>query len=154
MTFTPVTETRKEAIETAKLHEAAGAGKNREKSKGEYLKNLTQVSSIRYPTKFRKKSVSALFDSGTEVNTIYPNFAKELGFLIKPTDVRAQKIDGTTLVTFGIIVADFSMINKTNQVRFFEEIFLVAYVSPKVVFGMLFLTLSDAEVDFLGRKLR
>ena len=40
------------------------------------------------------------------------------------------------------------------MVRFFEETFLVANVSPEVVFGMPFLTLTGADVDFLGRELR
>ena len=35
----------------------------------------------------------------------------------------------------------------------FEETFLVANVSPDMVFGMLFLTLSGADVNFLKRKL-
>ena len=53
-----------------------------------------------------------------------------------------------------MIVAAFLVKDKTNRVRFFEETFLVANVSPEVVFGMLFLTLSGVDVDFLGRKLR
>ena len=53
-----------------------------------------------------------------------------------------------------MVVAAFSVKDKTNRVRFFEETFLVANVSPKVVFGMSFLTLSSADVDFLGRELR
>ena len=96
----------------------------------------------------------ALFDLGSEVNTIHPTFAWELGLPIKPTDVGAQKIDGTILDTFGIVVTAFLVTDKVNQVRCFEKTFLVANVSPKIVFGMLFLTLSDADVDFLGRKLR
>ena len=46
------------------------------------------------------------------------------------------------------------MEDKANQERFFEVIFLVANVSPEVVFGMLFFTLSGANVDFLGRELQ
>ena len=60
------------------------------------------------------------------------------------------------LDTYRMIVAAFSMKNKANQVRFFEKTFLVANVSPEVVFKMLFLTLSGADVDFfdfLGREL-
>ena len=38
--------------------------------------------------------------------------------------------------------------------KFFKEIFLVANISPKVVFEMSFLTLSDADIDFLDRELR
>ena len=46
------------------------------------------------------------------------------------------------------------MMDKANQVRFFQAIFLVANVSSKIVFGILFLTVSDADIDFLGRELR
>ena len=53
-----------------------------------------------------------------------------------------------------MVVVAFSVIDKANQVRFFEEIFLVANVSLEVVFRMSFLTLSSADVDFLGRGLR
>ena len=55
---------------------------------------------------------------------------------------------------FGIVVAAFSVTDKANQVRFFEETFLMANVSPEVVFGMPFLILSSADVDFLGQELR
>ena len=50
-------------------------------------------------------------------------------------------------------VVAFSVMNKTNWIKFFEEIFLVANVSPKVVFEILFLSLSGVDVDFLDRKL-
>ena len=46
------------------------------------------------------------------------------------------------------------MEDKANQVRFFEETFLVANISPEVVLGMLFPTLSNADVDFLSQELR
>ena len=53
-----------------------------------------------------------------------------------------------------MVVAAFSVEYKANQVRFFEETFLVANVSSEVVLGMPFLTLSSADVDFLGHELR
>ena len=53
-----------------------------------------------------------------------------------------------------MVVAAFSVKNKANRVRFFEEIFLVANISPKVVFRMPFLTLSGADIDFSVRELR
>ena len=89
-----------------------------------------------------------MIDLGSEVNTIHLTFAKQLGFSIRPTDVGAQKIDGTMLDTYEIVVAAFSVEDKANRVRFFEEIFLVVNVSPKVVLGILFFTLSDTDVDF------
>ena len=94
-----------------------------------------------------------MINSKSEVNAIHPTFAKQLGLSIRPTKIGAQKIDGITLDTYKMVVAAFPVKNKANRVRFFEEIFLVANVSPKVVFGMLFLTLSDADVDFSGREL-
>ena len=95
-----------------------------------------------------------MISSGSEINTIHPTFAKQLGLPIRPTDIGAQKIDGIMLHTYKIVVAAFSVEDKANRVRFFEETFLVANVSPEVVLGMLFLTLSGADVDFLGRELR
>ena len=53
-----------------------------------------------------------------------------------------------------MVVAAFSVEEKANRIRLFEEIFLVANVSLEVVLGMPFLTLSGADVDFLGRELR
>ena len=150
-TSTPVTETRGEAVETV---ETTGEGRDDEKSKREYP-NLAQIPCIWYPITFRKKSmpVSALLDSGSKVNAIYPTFARELGLLIKTTDIGAQKIDSTILDTFGMVVAAFSVTNKANRVRFFEKTFLVANVSPEVVLRMLFLTLNSANIDFLDWEL-
>ena len=120
-------------------------------------KALERVSYIYYPIQFKKDvnktQVQALIDSKIEVNAIHPTFAKGLGLPIRLIEVGAQKIDGTTLDTYGIVVAAFLVTDKANQVRFFEETFLVANVSLKVVFGMLFLTLNSADVDFSDQKL-
>ena len=53
-----------------------------------------------------------------------------------------------------MVVAAFSVVDKANRVKFFKKTFLVADVSPKVVFEMLFFTLNGADVDFLGQELR
>ena len=91
---TSVTGTREEVVETAKAVRTAKAietvkvTKDSKKSEGEYP-NLARVLCIRYPITFRKKSVpmSALFDSRSEVNTIYLTLARELELLIRPTDI-------------------------------------------------------------------
>ena len=115
--------------------------------------NLTQVPYICYPINFGKKSVLALLDSGSKVNTIHPIFAKKLGLSIKPIDIGVQKFDGITLNIFGIVVAAFLVTDKANQLRFFKKTFLVANVSPEIVFGILFFTFSSANIDFLGCEL-
>ena len=58
------------------------------------------------------------------------------------------------LDTFEIVVAVFLVIDKANWVRFFEKTIPLANISPKVVFGMPFLTLSSANIDFSVRELR
>ena len=65
-----------------------------------------------------------------------------------------QKINGTTLDIYEMVDAAFSVVDKGNWVKFFEETFLVANVSPEVVLKIFFLTLSNADIDFLGRELR
>ena len=149
-----MTETREETVETIEAVETAKAGKNGEESKGENP-NLVRVPWIRYPITFRKKSVSmsALLNSSSEVNAIYPTLVRELGLPIKPTDIGAQKIDGTILDIFEIVITAFSVTDKANQVRFFEETFLVANVGPEVVLGMSLFILSDTDVDFSGWEL-
>ena len=68
-------------------------------------------------------------------------------------DVRVQKIDGSTLEIYGIVIAGFQIQDKFGRARFFQETFLVADKSMEVVFGMFFLTLSKVEVDFVEKKL-
>ena len=157
----PVTGTREEIVETAKVIETVKAvdtartGKDGKESKDEYLENLIRVPCIRYSIIFRKKSVpvSILLNSGSKVNAIHPTFVRELGLPIKPIDVKAQKIDGIILDTFGMIVAAFSVRDKANWVKFFEVTFLVANISLEVVFEISFLTLSGADIDFLDWEL-
>ena len=48
-----------------------------------------------------------------------------------------------------MLLAVFSMTDKTNQVRFFEKTFLMANVNPKIVFEISFLILGSINVDFL-----
>ena len=90
----------------------------------------------------------------SEVNAIHLTLVKELSLPIRPTDVEIQKIDGTIRDTYQMVVVAFSMADKANRVKFFEEIFLVANVSLKIVLGMPFLILSGADVDFLDWELQ
>ena len=58
------------------------------------------------------------------------------------------------LDTYGMVITAFSVTDKANQIKFFEETFLVANVSSEIVLEMLFLTLNSVDVDFLGQELR
>ena len=97
--------------------------------------------------------VLALLDLGSEINTMHPAFAKRLGLVVRAINVGAQKIDGTTLETYGMVVVAFSVTDQADRIRFFEGTFLVANVSPDVVLGMPFLTLSGVDINFPKKEL-
>ena len=75
-------------------------------------------------------------------------FASELGLKIQKTNVRAQKIDGITLETYGIVVSTFSVSDKDNKERFFKKSFLLINVNLNIVFQMFFLTMNNIDIDF------
>ena len=75
-----------------------------------------------------------------------PAYAKKLGLKTRKTNVRAQKIDGSALKIFGMVIADFQVEDKGDRPRFFQETFLVADIKFKVVLGMPFLKISNADL--------
>ena len=87
-------------------------------------------------------------DSESKVNAMSQVFAHKLGLKIWKTNIGVQKIDGTTLKTYRMIVSTFSVSDKDDGERFFEKNFLLADVKPDIVLQMLFLTISNANIDF------
>ena len=116
---------------------------------------LNRVPCICYPMRFKKSKVQiqALIDSGSEVNAMTPAYASKLGLKVHTTDVGAQKIDGSTLETFGMVLASFQVEDKLGRTRYFQETFLLADISVEVVLGMPFLTLSNADIQFAEKEL-
>ena len=83
---------------------------------------LERVPCIHYPVQFEgtnETQVQALIDSGSEVNAMTPAYASRLGLRARHTNVGAQKIDGSTLQTFGIVLANFQVEDKLGKARFF-----------------------------------
>ena len=124
------------------------------------VKELEQVTCIQYFIAFpgdvtqdgsAPNLVLALLDSSSKVNAMHPAFAERLGLVVRTTNASAQKIDGTSLETYRIVVAAFLVTDQANRVRFVEETFLVANVSPDVVLVVPCHILSDADVNFLKR---
>ena len=116
-------------------------------------KKLEQVHCIRYSVIF-KDQTEALLDSKSEVNAMSQAFAHQLGLIIWKTIVEAQKIDDTTLETYGMVIFIFFISDKDSKERFFEENFLLADVKPEIVLGMSFLPMSNIDVDFQARNLQ
>ena len=78
---------------------------------------LDWVPCICYPIRFKKNEVQvqALLNSDSEVNAITLEYASKLGLKVCPTDVRAQKIDGSIFETFGMVLASFQMDDKLGR---------------------------------------
>ena len=103
---------------------------------------VVRVPCIHYPIPFQKdqgqEQVRALLDSGSEVNAMSPVYAKRLGVKTWKTNIGAQKIDGSALKTFGMVIADFQMEDRSGRPKFFQETFLVANTKFEVILGMSF----------------
>ena len=67
------------------------------------------------------------------------------------TNIKAQKIYGSALETFGIVIAEFQMENKVGRPRFFQKNFFMADTKCKVIIKMFFLKISNANMLF-GKK--
>ncbi len=80
-------------------------------------------------------------------------FTSELGLIIWKTNVKAQKINGTTLKTYKMIVSTFFVLDKDGKKRFFEESFLLADVKLDIVRKMSFLTIKNADINFQAQVL-
>ena len=117
--------------------------------------SLARVPCIHYPVQFRKdpNGTQALLDSGSEVNAMNPAYASRLGLRVHRNDIGAQKIDGSTLKTFGMVLASFQVEDKLGKIQFLQKTFLLADISTEVVLGMPFLTLSNTDVQFIEKEL-
>ena len=75
-------------------------------------------------------------------------YVKKLSFKTRKTNIRAQKIDGFTLQTFGMVIADFQIEDKVGKSRFFQKTFLVADTKFEKTLEILFLKISNADMSF------
>ena len=116
---------------------------------------LDRVPCIHYPVQFQKDKevIKALINSGSKVIAMTPAYAKQLGLQVQKTDVGAQKIDSSSLRTFGMVIAGFQVEDKLVRARFFQESFLLAETSMEMVLRMPFLTLSNADIQFAAKEL-
>ena len=65
---------------------------------------IIRIPCIPYPVWFQEsqKQVRALPDTGDKVNAMSSTYIERLGLKIWKTNIRAQKIDGSTFKTFKI----------------------------------------------------
>ena len=80
---------------------------------------VVKVLCIHYPIQFQEEQVRALLNSGSEVNAMSFVYAERLGLKTQKTNVGAQMINGSALETFGMVIADFQVENKSGRPKFF-----------------------------------
>lgn len=82
---------------------------------------LDWIPYIYYPLCFQKNivGVKPLINSGSEINTITPEYALKLGPKTRLINIRAQKIDCSFLKMFEMVFASFQVKNKPGKARFF-----------------------------------
>ena len=82
------------------------------------IRILDKVSCICYPVQFRKdksEDVLALLDFRSEVNVMTLAYATNLGLKVRVTNVGAQKIDGSLLATYSMVIASFQVVDKLGR---------------------------------------
>ena len=72
-----------------------------------YEEIVVKVPCIHYPVWFQEEQIKALLNSDSKVNAINPDYARKLGLKIRKINIGGQKIDGSALETFGMVIADF-----------------------------------------------
>ena len=112
------------------------------------LRPLERLPCIHHLLQFRKnlRETRALIESSSEVNAITPAYIAELGLKVEKTNIGAQKIDGSTLNIFEMVLANFQMEDKLSRTQYFQAIFLVANTTLKVIFEIPFFTLSNTNI--------
>ena len=82
---------------------------------------LKRVPFIYYLPCFQKNivGIEALIDLGSEVNAMTLAYASKLDPKVYHTNIRAQKIEGSTLKTFGMVLASFQIEDKLGRAQFF-----------------------------------
>ena len=116
---------------------------------------LEQVLCVYYSFHFWKDTIDVRtpINSGSEVNIMILAYASKLGLQARHFNVGAQKIDGSTLQTFGMVLASFQVEDKLERARFFQKSFLLADISVEMVLGMSYWTFSNVDVQFIEEKL-
>ena len=82
-----------------------------------------------------------------------PGYVSKLGLKVRSINVGVQKINGSILKTFEIILASFQVDNTLKRARFFQETFLLTDLSIEVVLRMSFLIFNNADIKFAQKKL-
>lgn len=74
----------------------------------------------------------------------------KLGLKVCSSNIKALKINRSTLKKFGMVLTSFQIENKFEKTVFFKE--LVTYTNVKMIPKMVFLTFSNIDIIFCKKK--
>ena len=86
------------------------------------MRVLDKVPCICYLIQFYKdkdKDILALLDSKSKVNAMTLAYVAYLSLKVRVTNVGAQKINRSSLATYGMVIAGFQVVDKLDCSRFF-----------------------------------
>lgn len=112
---------------------------------------LKHIPCIYYPLRFskNKSKVKALIDSDSEVKVMTLAYVKKPGFWTQKTNVRAEKINRSSLATFKMVIAKFQVSDKLDKTCFFQKTFLFINSNVNIILEIFFLTLSNENILFV-----
>lgn len=95
--------------------------------------------------------VRNLLYSGNKINVISPAYTWKLGFKIRKTNLRAQKINGYILKIFRTIIANLKIEDNVGKLTFFKKTLPVANIKFEMVLRISFLKISNTACH-LGKN--
>ena len=90
--------------------------------KAQKMRVLDRVSYICYFVQFWKnksRDVLALLNSRSEINAMTLAYTAQLGLKVRKTNLGAQKIDGSSLAIYNMLIVAFQLLNKLDRSWFF-----------------------------------
>ena len=89
-----------------------------------------------------------MLNSNSKLNAISSGYAQKLVFKVWKINIRAQKIDGSILKTYKMVIADFQVKDKVDRPKCFQKTFLIADTKFEVILKIFFLKMSNANMSF------
>ena len=86
------------------------------------VKDSDQVPRICYPVQFQKdksKDVLALLNFGSKINAMTLAYTAQLGLQVQKINLIVQKIVGSSLAIYSMIIAGFQVFDKLDRFLFF-----------------------------------
>lgn len=121
---------------------------NKYKSLFNYKQSLIyHISSLFYINK--SVTDSNLINSESKVNVIQFKQTKKLGLYVRQINIGTQKVDGTSLKKFIIIITFFEFVDKKQKSQFFKIFFYLLNWSLMLFSKYYYLTWAIWKTNFL-----